>query len=108
MPHVAIAEGTNQVTEIIQVRETVEEEIRRIAKEENFKDIEKLVRIAKCESGLKPTAKNPNSTATGVFQILRHGDLTTEQRESVEFSTHWAIKHWNNGAPWASSINCWK
>lgn len=92
----------------IKSKETPEETIRRIAKEENFKEVEILVRIAKCESGLKPKAKNPKSTATGVFQILHHGNLTIEQREDVEWSTNWAIDHYNQGHPWDSSKNCWK
>lgn len=29
------------------------------------------IRVAKCESGLNPAAKNENSSATGLFQIIR-------------------------------------
>ena len=32
---------------------------------------EKAVRIAKCESGFNPSAKNRRSSASGVFQIIR-------------------------------------
>lgn len=32
---------------------------------------EKAVRIAKCESGFNPAAKNRRSSASGVFQIIR-------------------------------------
>ena len=31
-----------------------------------------FVKIAKCESGYKPMAKNPSSTATGIYQFI-HG-----------------------------------
>jgi hypothetical protein len=31
---------------------------------------DQLVRVAKCESGLNPLAKNPASTASGLFQFL--------------------------------------
>jgi hypothetical protein len=34
------------------------------------KDIMTMIRIARAESGLRPDAKNPMSTATGVFQII--------------------------------------
>lgn len=30
----------------------------------------KALRVAKCESGLNPLAKNPSSTATGIYQFL--------------------------------------
>ena len=35
-----------------------------------FKDAPVMVSIARAESQFNPKAKNPNSTATGVFQIL--------------------------------------
>lgn len=35
-----------------------------------FKDAPVMVSIARAESKFDPKAKNPNSTATGVFQIL--------------------------------------
>ena len=33
-------------------------------------EIMEMIRIGKAESGLVPTAKNPKSTATGIFQII--------------------------------------
>lgn len=33
-------------------------------------DTDTALRIAKCESGFDPNAKNPNSTATGIYQWL--------------------------------------
>ena len=46
--------------------------IRDIGEDMGFsnEDITTMIRIAKCESGLKPNAKNPTSTATGIFQII--------------------------------------
>lgn len=32
---------------------------------------EGAIRVAKCESGLNPAAKNPSSSALGLFQIIR-------------------------------------
>ncbi len=45
---------------------TVEQKIRI-----TFPDAPIMLEIAKAESRLIPTAKNPNSTASGVFQILK-------------------------------------
>lgn len=41
----------------------------RVQSKLNDFDEEKAVRIAKCESGLNPLAKNPNSSASGLFQF---------------------------------------
>jgi len=45
------------------------EEIYKQARE-YFVDPEDAIRIAKCESTFNPHAKNPNSTAKGVYQFL--------------------------------------
>jgi len=106
-----------EVTPVEVKQETVEETIRRVAAEEKFSEVETLVKIAtevetlvkiaRCESRMIPTAKNPHSTATGVFQILKHGNLSTKDRENVEWSTKWAIENFNHGFPWTASKHCW-
>jgi len=96
-----------EVTPVEVKQETVEETIRRVAAEEKFSEVETLVKIATCESRMIPTAKNPHSTATGVFQILKHGNLSTKDRENVEWSTKWAIENFNHGFPWTASKHCW-
>jgi soluble lytic murein transglycosylase-like protein len=34
-------------------------------------EVDGALAVAKCESGFNPKAKNPNSTASGVFQIIK-------------------------------------
>ncbi len=48
---------------------SVEEEIQLVA-QENGADPDLAVRIARAESDFDPLAKNPHSTASGVFQFL--------------------------------------
>lgn len=67
-------------------------------------------KIAKCESGLNPNAKNPTSSATGVFQIMSsvHG---VSQRMLKDYKINIAVAkklYDEQGTnPWISSINCW-
>jgi len=49
----------------------VEGDITNYIKQVFGEDSEDALRIAFCESKLDPEAKNPNSSATGIFQILR-------------------------------------
>ena len=51
-------------------RTAVVEHIVRDAAAEFGVDGDRLVRLGVCESGLRPDAKNPRSTARGVFQYL--------------------------------------
>ena len=85
--------------------ETVEQTIRRIAKETGFKWEEYLVRLAVCESHLNPHAinernNNPSfSKDRGLFQISDywHKEVSDEVAFSVESSTRWAIDKINKG-----------
>lgn len=80
------------------------------AVEEGFEDPEKLVRIAKAESSLNPKAKNPKSSATGVFQILDMHGLSKEDREDVVKATRWAIARIRKRGgyqDWKSSEDKW-
>lgn len=54
-------------------RGQIEELIYNVARSEGASEIEanRLIEIAKCESGLRPDAKNTNSTASGLFQHTR-------------------------------------
>jgi U3 small nucleolar ribonucleoprotein component len=91
--------------------ETIEDIITRTAQENNFDNIALLIRIAKCESSLNPKAKNPNSSARGLFQILDMHKLSIEERQNPETSTKWAINRIKQeGSPraWKESENCWK
>ena len=94
--------------------ETIEEMIRRIAKEEKV-DEELMVRIALCESQLDPKAVNVNKNGTrdrGLFQINDYWwpEITDEQAFNPEWSTRWACKQVKAGRLhlWSSSKQCWE
>lgn len=90
---------------------SVEDEIRTIAKRENFKDADLLVRIASCESGLIPRRDSDvkTSSAKGLFQILNMHGLTAEERYDTDTSTTWAINKIKAGGlnAWNASKHCW-
>lgn len=85
--------------------ETVEQTIRRLAQEANFLWPDYLVRLANCESTLKPNATNRSgnkpvqSFDRGVFQINSywHKEVTDEQAYDLEWATKWTIKRINAG-----------
>lgn len=92
-----------------------EEIIRQKAKEAGL-EAEKVVRIAKCESGFKPSIKNANSTASGLFQYLdstwksmsaKYG-ITTQKNDpygqielTIKILVDGGWGHWN------ASRSCW-
>ena len=68
-------------------------------------DANKMVAIAKCESGLNPVAMNKQSTATGVYQIIRGtwfqfkctGGITTPQDNihcGMKIAVLGGLGHW--------------
>jgi len=75
---------------------SVADRIRRVAKQEGYQYPEKLVRLAKCESGLNPHAKlvNRRERSYGVFQInlKAHRHITRAQATDVEWATRWSIE----------------
>lgn len=84
------------------VQETVEEQIRRIAKEQGFQWPEYLVRLAHCESRFDPNATNDNGyygLDRGLFQINNffHSEVTDEQAFDLEWSTKWTMERINKG-----------
>ena len=81
---------------------------------ENGVDPKLAIAVAKCESGLKPKARNVNKTGTvdrGLYQINNywHPEVTDEQADDPEF----AIKFFCNAAKaghlswWEASKKCW-
>lgn len=101
------------IVEVVAKDLTVEEQIRKIAKEE-LVDPDLAVRVAKCESSLNPKAINinaPDSIDRGVFQINSkwHPDVTEAQAYDVEFSARFFCKAFKEGHLewWNASKKCW-
>ena len=88
--------------------ETQEERITRKI-EEAFPDDPLMVTIAKCESTLEPKAKNPNSSAKGVFQIMEslHGDGRDLYDEDVNIEIAKKLYDENKYGDWYASRHCW-
>ena len=88
---------------------TPEEQIRQIAKEHNFEWTDYLIRLAKCESQLKPECAIPNhpdctnpknnSYDRGWFQISRrwHPEISDECATDIRCSTEFTIEMINKG-----------
>ncbi len=84
---------------------TVEQQIRAIAKEKNFKWENYLVNLAKCESDLKPKAINDQNNTPkgsidrGLFMANNfwHPEISDECAFSVRCSTEFAINLINKG-----------
>ena len=75
-------------------------------------DIMTMIRIAKCESGLRPEAKNPTSTATGIFQIIIgtwDGNKCEGERWDFQDNIKCAYKLYQSRGfqPWNASKHCW-
>lgn len=103
--HAETLASSTSPTTVKVVGETPEQLIRRIAKEENFKWPDYLVKLAKCESLLDPKWHNTfgnypvGSIDRGLFQIndYWHKEVTEAQALNPEWATHWTIKQINNG-----------
>jgi len=106
----ATSEGRDAVNTTSLPPSGVEKIIRNVAKKEKFEDADLLVRIAKAESGLDPMAKNPLSSATGIYQILDMHKLSKAERCNPEIATRWAINKIRNGgiSAWNSSRKKWE
>ena len=75
-------------------------------------DYEILYRIAYCESGWKETAKNPNSSASGLFQFINstwkrygQGDVF-DPYNNINAAID--LYRAEGTRPWDESRNCWK
>lgn len=87
------------------VPETVEQTIRRLAKEANFKWEDYLVRLLNCESRLDPLAVNDrnnkpaHSKDRGIAQINNyfHPSITDAQAFDLEWSVKWTMDKINKG-----------
>lgn len=93
--------------------ETVEETIKRIAKDEGI-DPCLTLRVARCESGLNPAAKNINTNGSvdrGLFQWNNrwHPEITDEVAFDIEKSTRAFCRAFKDGHLnwWDASKHCW-
>lgn len=84
---------------------SVEQQIRDIAKTENFRWPDYLIRLATCESNLNPLAENKhnnypsNSTDRGLFQINNywHYEVSDACAFDIECATKWTMDRINKG-----------
>lgn len=93
--------------------ETVEQAIRRIAKDQGC-DADLAVRVAKCESGLNPVAKNKNDDGSidrGLYQWNNHWhpEITDSCAYNIECSTRAFCKAFIEGHLnwWNATKKCW-
>lgn len=112
VPEVIAAEPEEPVVEIPPyVRKGREEYYLMIYKE--FKNEPVMLRIAFAESGFNPLAKNPNSTASGLFQILK-GTWAAHKCEGEVFDAEdniacaRKIYDRNGTRDWLASKNGWE
>lgn len=94
----AIAEPVTEKT-VPLTPEQVEARIRELAKEANFAWTDYLVKLAKCESGLRPDALNihnnvpTSSKDRGVFQInsYHHKEVSDADAFDLDTATRWTM-----------------
>lgn len=97
--------GDKVQIELPQDSGTIEDQIRQIAKENDFEWEDYLVRLAKCESNFNPNAVNiqgntpKGSRDRGIMQIndYWHKEVSDEQAFNLEWSVNWAIENINAG-----------
>jgi cell division protein FtsL len=89
-------------SQIKPIQQTIEQQIRDIAKEHNFQWENYLIRLADCESKLNQFALNNNGkygVDRGVFQINTkyHPEVSTECAMNIRCATEWTIDRINKG-----------
>ena len=88
---------------------TIEDKIRAVF----GKDGDLAVRVAKCESGLNPKAKNSTSSARGLFQIMQSWHKIDQKwlfNEDVNIQVAYKLyqESGNSFSPhWDASKHCW-
>ena len=110
-----LSQGSN-VVDIAHVQNTPTPEIlepRDYLKKIASEDFYILDLIVKCESGWKPWAKNPNSTASGLFQFIgstwsrwsspSHDVFNPYDNIDVAYKLYKA----QGTSPWNASKTCW-
>ena len=90
--------GENSLIQLLPQHEPIEELIKRIA--EDYKVSPSLMlRIARCESGLRPSAIGDFNNSFGLWQIHlpSHPQITKEQALNALWSTKWSAEKIANG-----------
>lgn len=92
---------------------TIQETITYIAKKECV-DPELCIRVARCESGLNPTARNTNADGSidrGLFQINNkyHPEISDADADDVVKATQFFCRAYKNKnlSWWSASKKCW-
>jgi len=74
--------------------------------------ITEMIRISRCESNHRPTVKNPNSTATGVFQVLigtwkyaKCEGSRTNYEDNIRCA--YKVRELQGNGAWNASKKCW-
>jgi hypothetical protein len=72
----------------------------------------RFIKVAKCESGLRPTAQNPHSTARGIYQIVigtwEANDCDGKRTDFIaNIECAFKIFKARGFQPWNASKGCW-
>lgn len=73
-------------------------------------DWEIALKIAQCESGLNPKAKNKNSSARGIYQIMQSWHRIDEKwllNEDINIAIAKQLYDEQGWNPWNASKSCW-
>ena len=100
-----------EAVEPIKQPQTIEEKIRSAFPE----DPDMAVKVAFCESSLNPNAKHTNSSASGLFQIVKGtwngykcGDNKFDPDQNIACARKIYLRNgWGSTASWAASKPCW-
>lgn len=100
-----------EAAEPIKHPQTIEEKIRSAFPE----DPDIAVKVAFCESSLNPNAKHTNSSASGLFQIIKGtwngykcGDNRFDPDQNIACARKIYLRNgWGSTASWAASKPCW-
>ena len=85
--------------------QTVEEKIRSVFTQEP----DLAVKVAKCESGLNPNAKNKTSSARGLFQVMQSWHKIDERwllNEDINIQVAHSLYQDQGWTPWRASNHC--
>lgn len=122
-PHKATLEPVKQTIQEVSANEPTIEYyqaepirwIRYVGEQRGFsnQDITKAIRIARCESGFNQYAKNPGSTAKGIYQFIDGTWRSNCLKDGNVYNfvdninCFWKVYKDQGDRPWKSSEKCW-